>query len=291
MRNLSRVIQDAEKKKIAIGHFNISNLEQLKAIANAAGNLSLPVVVGVSEGEREYVGIPQITSLVESYRAQGIEMYLNADHTRSLENVEKAVCAGFDSVIFDAANLPFGENVKNTAEAVKIIKKHSSWKHQVLAEGELGYIGTSSELFDAIPEGASIKDENLTTPDMAAEFVKKTGVSLFAPAVGNVHGMFKNAPNPRLNIGRIKDIKEAVKIPLVLHGGSGIVDEDFTAAIGAGISIIHISTELRVAWRRALEEALKNNPNEAAPYKLMPGVIKAVQDVVERRMKLFAGIS
>lgn len=288
MRNLLQTVRDAEKNKTAIGHFNVSNLEQLKAVANAAQKLNLPVIVGVSEGEREYIGLPQIVSLVKSYRAQGIEIYLNADHTRSLESVKKAACADFDSIIFDAANLSPEENIKKTAEAVKIIRKHSSWRHPICAEGELGYIGTSSELFDALPEGASVTDENMTTPEAAIEFVKRTKVHFFAPAVGNVHGMFRNAPNPRLNIGRTREIKSAVKIPLVLHGGSGIVDEDFRAAISAGISIIHISTQLRVAWRKSLEQALKENPNETAPYKLMPQVIAAVQEVVEQRLRLFS---
>lgn len=288
MRNLLQVIQEAEKKKIAIGHFNVSNLEQLKAVANAAGKLNLPVIVGVSEGERDYIGIPQITSLVRSYRSEGIEMFLNADHTRSLENVKKAACAGFDSIIFDAANLPLEENIRSTIEARNFIEKYSSWRHRILFEGELGYIGTSSELFDALPEGASVTEEHMTTPEDAVRFVKKTRVCLFAPAVGNVHGMFKDAPNPRLDIRRIKEIKEKTGVPLVLHGGSGIVDEDFTAAIGAGISIIHISTELRAAWRNAIEKALKDNPNEVAPYKLMASVIATVQDAIERRMRLFA---
>ncbi len=290
MKSLREVIKEVEQKKTAIGHFNVSNLEQLKAVANAAGNLNLPVIVGVSEGEREYIGIPQIVSLVKNYRAQGIRMYLNADHTRSLENVEKAACAGFDSVIFDAANLPFEENVRNTIDARNFIKKYSSWRHKILFEGELGYIGTSSEIRTALPEGAAVRPEDLTKPEEALKFVKATGVNMLAPAVGNVHGMFANMPDPGLDLERIKAIRDAVRIPLVLHGGSGNTDADFRGAIDAGISIIHISTELRVAWRKALEETLKSNPNEVAPYELMPGVIKAVQNVVERRMRLFADL-
>lgn len=291
MRTLREVVKAAEKNKTAIGHFNVSNLEQLKAVANAAQKLNLPVIVGVSEGEREYIGIPQIVSLVKSYQARGIEMYLNADHTRSLENVEKAACAGFDSIIFDAANLPFKENVRNTIEARKIVKKYSSWRHRILFEGELGYIGTSSEIRTAIPERAAVKPDDFTKPEEALEFVKATDIEMLAPAVGNIHGMFANMPDPRLDFQRIKAIRDTVRIPLVLHGGSGNTDADLKGAIDAGISIIHISTELRVAWRKSFEQALKDNPNEVAPYKLTSSVIAAIQNVVERKMKLFSKIS
>jgi fructose-bisphosphate aldolase class II len=119
--------------------------------------------------------------------------------------------------------------------------------------------------------------------------VKETGVDLLAPAVGNIHGMLKNAPNPRLDIPRIRAIREAAGIPLVLHGGSGISDEDFVSAIDAGVSVIHISTEIRVAWRRGIENAV-HEVESIAPYKLMENVVSAVQDVVQKRLKLFSKI-
>jgi fructose-bisphosphate aldolase class II len=138
-----------------------------------------------------------------------------------------------------------------------------------------------------IPKDATIKKEDLTKPEEAARFVKETGVDLLAPAVGNIHGMFKNASNPSLDIGRIKEIREVSGAPLVLHGGSGIVDDDFLQAIDAGISIIHINTELRLAWREGIDKALKENPEEIVPYKLLPIVVEEIRKAAYNRLKLF----
>jgi fructose-bisphosphate aldolase class II len=151
----------------------------------------------------------------------------------------------------------------------------------------MGNIGSGSEIRKEIPKGAAINPDDLTRPEDAARFVKETKVDMLAPAVGNIHGMFANAPEPALDIERIKKIKEAVKIPLVLHGGSGNTDEDFLRAIEAGVSIIHISTEIRAAWRKGIEEALKANPDEVAPYKLTELALKNMEEVVARRLRLF----
>ena len=143
------------------------------------------------------------------------------------------------------------------------------------------------------PELARLKailENDLTTPGEAERFVKETGVDLLAPAVGNVHGKFENAPEPALNILRIADIRHVVHAPLVLHGASGNTEEEIEHAIRAGISIVHISTELRVAWRKGMEEAFKKNPDEVAPYKLTPLALEDMERVVERWLKLFNGM-
>lgn len=288
MKSLLQIVENAEKKKIAIGHFNISNLEQLKAISRVAAKLNVPVVIGTSEGERDYLGIHHVVDLIVSYNKEhgkgNYHLFLNADHTHSLENVKKAAEVGYEAILFDGSRLPFEENVKQTREAVKIVK---SINPEILVEGELGYIGSGSVVFEELPKGVAIKPEDLTRPEDAARFVKETKVDMLAPAVGNVHGMFQNSPNPRLDIERIGAIRKAAGVPLVLHGGSGIRDEDFLAAIDAGISIIHISTELRVAWRKGLEKALRENPNEVTPYKLMAEDLAEMERVVENRLKLF----
>lgn len=287
---LREAIEDAEKKEIAIGHFNIGTLEYLKAISRAARALNVPVIIGVSEGEREYIGIHHVVDFVKSYNEEhakpdGFRLFLNADHTHSLEKIESAAQVGFDAVLFDGGKLSFEENIRLTSEAVRAVKKINK---DILVEGELGYIGSSSEILENVPEGAAIKPEDLTTPEEAGSFVQETGVDLFAPAVGNLHGMFASAKNPRLDINRIYEIRDAAKVPLVLHGGSGIADEDFVLAIKAGVRIIHISTELRVAWRKGLDHALKEKPNEIAPAKLLPEVVQAIEDVVTNRLKLFS---
>lgn len=296
MKSLKEIIYEASEKKIAIGHFNISNLEQLKAIAGAGKKLNLSVIIGVSEGEREFLGIHHVKDFIKSYNDEhkqenGFFLFLNADHTYSLEKVKEAAKANFDSIVFDGGKFEFKENVKQTIEAVKIVKDINP---EILVEGELGYIGQSSKILKEMPKGVIFKKEDLPTVEQALEFVEKTGVDLFAPAVGNVHGQFANMPNPKLDIEKIREIKKALenlpagrRAPLVLHGGSGISDADFVQAIDTGISVIHISTELRLAWRKGMEESLKENPEEIAPYKIEPEVIKEIEKIVENRLKLF----
>ncbi len=291
MRTLKAELEKAEAKGVALGHFNIAGLEQLKAVVNVAKKLNVPVLIGVSEGERKYIGVPEVRALLDSENrengdqdGEGFWLYLNADHTHDPALAEEAAGNGFDEVLFDGGKFSLDENISRTKTVVQSLRAKSP---NVLVEGEMGYIGSDSEIWDKIPEGAALSPEMLTKPEDTARFVQETGVDLLAPAVGNIHGMFKNAPNPRLDIPRIKAIKDAVKIPLVLHGGSGIVDEDFTAAIASGISIIHISTEIRAAWRKGIEDELKAEPDEVAPYKIMPEAIKDMEEVIEKRLRLF----
>ena len=286
MKNLRDVLRDAEKNGVAIGHFNISDLASLKAIFEAARELSVPIMIGVSEGEREFVGVSQAAALVKSLREEyDYPIYLNADHTHSLAKAEEAAKAGFDEILFDGSKLDFEENIKQTKEAVKAIR---SINKKIVIEGEIGFIGSSSEIIKEVPEKV------LTTPEEAARFVKETGIDVLAPAVGNMHGltaqMARGESSKRLDIGRIKEIKSAVKIPLTLHGGSGTDDGDFSSAIKAGVNIIHINTELRIAWRRGVEDGLRNNPDEIAPYKILPPVVENIKKVVTARLKLFNGL-
>lgn len=285
MKTLREYIQDAKYTKTAIGHFNISNLEALWAIFNAAQKLKLPVIIGVSEGERDFVGVRQVAALVKSLRDEfGHPIFLNADHTYSFGRVKEAIDAGFDSVIFDGAKLPFEENIIETKKCVDYAR---GIDRDVLVEAELGFIGQSSKLLDAVPEGVDLSESALTQPGQALEFVQKTGVDLLAPAVGNFHGMLRGGVDPRLNIARIKAIREMANVPLVLHGGSGNSSDDFSSAIDAGISVIHINTELRLAYRDALKFSLQENPDEVAPYKILKGPTVAMQKFVEVKMKTF----
>ena len=291
MKTLRECVAERAAQGAAIGHFNFSDSEQLTAIFNAARTLGVPVIAGVSEGERDFVGVAQAVALVRSLReAHDYPIYLNADHTYSLERVKEAIDAGFDAVIFDGAKLSLEENIAVTKQCVEYAKERSaSIGTDILVEGELGYIGTSSKLLEGIPEGTAVTREAMTHPDELVRFVKETGVDLVAPSVGNIHGMLKDVPNPHLDIALIQELKRASGVPLVLHGGSGITEGDFTAAIKAGISLIHINTEIRLAYRRGIEASLAQDADEVAPYRFMSGGVRAVEEAVENRLRLFSG--
>ena len=270
----------------AIAHFNFSDSNQLRAIADAAKETGLPVIVGLSEGEREYFGFSLANALVERYRNMGVTMFLNADHTYSTELVQRAISVGADSVVVDGARLTFDENLLMVSACVKYARASG---RDVIVEGELGYIGTSSKPLDELPEGVSL--ENLTTVEDAVRFVRESGIDCFAPAVGNVHGMLKSAKEPRLHPDRVKEIADATGIPLVLHGASGNTEEDIVACIKAGVAVVHINTELRVMYRKALEKAFAANPQEVAPYKYLMPVMNEMKDYVAHKLKVFAGVA
>jgi fructose-bisphosphate aldolase class II len=288
MKSLREVLADAEARHVAVGHFNISDLGALKAIFAAARGLALPVLIGVSEGECEFIGVKQAVALIKSLRDEyDYPIFLNADHTHSLDKVKEAAEAGFDEIIFDNSSLPMEQNIANTKAAVAAIRAISP---EIVIEGEIGYIGSSSEIIDIRPE-ASL---TMSTPEEAATFVRETGIDVLAPAVGNMHGLLKSmttggadAEHKHLDIPRIAAIKAAIGGKfMTLHGGSGTEDADFTAAARAGMTIIHVSSELRLAWRRGVEEGLKD-PNEIAPYKIVAPAAVNIQKIVLDRLKIF----
>ena len=285
MKNLKEFIFEAEEKGVALGHFNISNTDGIWGVFGAARKLNLPVVIGVSEGERDFIGIRQVKAIIDSIKDEyNYPIFLNADHTYSFERVKEVVDAGYDSFIIDGAKVSLEENIEMTKKSVEYAR---SVNPDILVEAEIGYIGQSSKVWDDIPEGVSMDEKVLTDPEMAEDFVKKTGVDLLAPAVGNMHGMLRTGKNPKLNIERIRKIREKSGVPLVLHGGSGSSEEDFKEAVKAGISTVHVSTEIRVAYRDAIKKFLEENPDEVAPYKFLKDAVLSIQDVVEKKLKIF----
>lgn len=289
MKTLREYIKEADEKGVAIGHFNISNLEALHGIYNAAKKLNLPIIIGVSEGEEDFVGKEEAVALVRTIRERdNYPIFLNADHHYSFEKVKEALDAGYDSAIIDAVQLPLEENIALTKKCVDYARELGKIEGKdILIEAEIGFIGTSSKILDKLPEGVS--EATMTTPEDAKHFVEATGVDLLAPSIGNVHGMVRGG-NPRLHPERVKAIREATGVPLVLHGGSGSMDEDFSACIKEGIDIVHINTEIRVAYKEAVKKFLIENPDEVAPYKILKEAVLAIEQVVEARLKLFNGI-
>ena len=284
IKTLREYIQDAQEGHYAIGHFNVANSEGLMAVFEAAVELDVPVIVGASEGERDFIGIERIVAMVRSLREKyDFPIFLNADHTYSVERVREAIDAGFDAVIYDGVTLSVEENIAHTKACVDYARASG---RDIVVESELGFIGKSSKVLDSLPEGAQVTDDLMTTATAAKEFISATGIDMLAPAIGNVHGMLKGGLNPHLNKDRVKEIAETVKIPLVLHGGSGSAQSDIVDVIAAGIAVVHISTELRVAFRKGLEAGLADNPAEVAPYRYMEPAIEAMKQVVLEKLRL-----
>ena len=285
MQSLRHALVEADRRKVAVGHFNISDLTALRAIVDAARELKFPVLIGLSEGERDFFGTRTAAAAVRSLRDEFQHpIYLNADHTHSLEKVREVAQAGYDEVIFDGSKLPFDENVKLARQAVELAK---SINPEILVECEIGYIGSSSAILEKRPE----ESLHLTTPEEARQFAEETSLDVLAPAVGNMHGLLREmvtgAAHKHLNILRIEEIRRATGKFMTLHGGSGTEDKDFVAAIKAGMTIVHVNTELRLAWRRGVEQGLRKDPDEVAPYKIMPSAYDAIRQVVKTRLALF----
>ena len=285
MQRLRDALTKAQENGVAIGHFNIADMVLLKAVFASARELNVPVLVGASEGEREFLGVRQLAALVRSLREEfDFPIFLNADHTHSLEKALEAAKSGFDAIVFDLSAPPFEQNVRQTRAAVEALKGINP---AVLVEGEIGDIGTGSEIHSQAPS----RTNKLTTPEEAKQYVESTGIDILAPAVGNMHGKFasmvQGEAKKHLDIEGIAQIKLAAQTPLTLHGGSGTDDHDLRKAIAAGISIIHINTELRIAWRRGLEEGLRKEPDGIVPYKILPFAVESVKQVTSSRLRLF----
>jgi len=288
MKTLREVLGESRQNEVAVGHFNISDLAGLKAVFESARALHVPVIVGLSEGERDFMGVREAAAVVKALRQEhDYPIFLNADHTHSLGSAEEAARAGFDSIVFDRSELPFAQNISETKRAVEALKAINP---AILIEGEIGEIGTGSEIHEEAPQGLT-----LTTTEEAREFVAATGIDILAPAVGNTHGlsrsMIRGEAQKHLDIDRIAEIRKATGLFMTLHGASGTNDDDLRRAIQAGITEIHINTEVRLAWRRGLETAFAKERDQVVPYKLLPAAVDAMKQVVSARLLLFNGRS
>jgi len=285
MTTLLEVLQQADARRTAVGHFNVSDLVTLYGVVEAARQLGLPVVVGVSEAERRFIGVQQLVAIVKTLRDRGgPPIFLNADHTHSLPLALEAAKAGFDWVVCDFSSLPFDDNLRQTKQAVLALKE---LRPDILVEGEIGDIGSGSRIHDSAPHRA------LSTPEEAIQFVQETAVDTLAPAVGNMHGVLKSMlsgdARKHLNIERIRAIKERTRIFMTLHGGSDTADADLRGSITAGMTVVHINTEVRLAWRHGIEESFAKQKDDIAPYTLLAPAVEAVKQVVGARLALFSG--
>lgn len=275
-----RIFRDAQKKKIAIGQFNFSDISQFKAILSAAKKTKKTFIFGTSESESKFLTPSLAVKLRDiAEKELGFPVILNLDHGKSFSYIKKAIEAGYDMVHFDGSNFSLKTNIKRTKEVVIYAKKKG-----VIIEGELGYLRGGSFLHKNY---AKIKKEDLTSPDEADFFVKETKVDGLAVVIGNIHGVW--AKMPHLDLDRLNMIKNKVgaRAFLVLHGGSGISKKSIKKAIQKGIRKININTEIRIAWRKGLEKTLNENKKEVIPYKLSPTISKEIEKVVLEKINLF----
>jgi len=281
------ILKQAQSGKYAIGSFNFSTAEILKAVVLAAEKMKSPVIVSTSEGEAKFVEMCEAAALVEAWRKEkNLPIILNLDHGKSLESVRAALAAGYDAVHFDGSELSFDENIKKTKEAAEYVRGiEKTLGKKIVIEGEIGYLRGSSSLHK---EKLEITEADLTTADQATRFLAETGVDSLAVVIGNAHGVFA-AGEEKLNLKRLAEIKQAVdeKVFLVLHGGSGIPAEDVKKAIELGIVKVNVNTELRLAYKKALDKQLEENPEESTPYKILAPSLAAVEAVVAEKIKIF----
>ena len=271
VKNLKTYFKKAQREKWAIGQFNFSNLEILQAIIRAAGNLKSPVIIGTSESESKFIGLAQAVALFETFRKESrLSLFLNLDHGKSFDYIEKAIKAGYNAIHFDGSSLPLSQNIKTARKVVALARKEN-----VLVEGEVGVIGG-----------------RLTDPEEASKFVRETKVDSLAVNVGTFHGIKKKGKSPKIDFQRLKEIKSKIgNIPLVLHGGSGVPDFEIKKAIKMGVVKININTELRNAFAQSLKKTLRKKTEGSKPYQYLPQTIKVVEKIVEEKIKLFSSIN
>lgn len=278
------LMQRSRQQKFAVGAFNIDNQETLIAVCRAAQAKKSPVLVEVSQGEVDAVGIENIRDMVDNYKVEyGVEMYVNLDHSPSVENAKRGIDAGFEFIHIDISqerhDASEEEIIKETLEVVEYARFTGA-----VVESEPHYFGGSSNVHKEEIDYEEIK-KTFSTPLGALEFVAATGIDTFAAAIGNLHGTY---PVPKvLDLDLLTQIRKKIECNISLHGGSGTPLHYFEEAAKIGVSKININSDMRVAFRTTLEKVLQDNPDEFAVVKLMPEVYKAVQAVVEEKIAAF----
>jgi fructose-bisphosphate aldolase class II len=274
----------ARKEHFALGAFNLDNQETLIAVARAAASKNAPVLVEVSKGEVDALGLDNIRDMVSNYKAQyGLEMYINLDHSPSVEDAIAGIEAGFECIHIDvsqadheATNEAIVDKTKKVVEAAKLTG--------AMVEAEPHYFAGSSNLHKEKIDYEEIR-KTFSTPEGAKAFVDTTDIDTYAAAVGNLHGLY---PVPKvLDLKLLEKIREAIDCNISLHGGSGTPPHYFTEAVKIGVTKININSDMRVAYRHTLEKVLRENKTEYAVVKLMGDVISEVQKVVESKIHTF----
>lgn len=289
-QSLNWYLEEAGLSHTAIGHFNFATADVLRGIVQATRDAGAPaVMVGTSEGEAEFIGLKEAVALVKAMREElGFPVFLNADHFKSFDKCREAIDVGYDSIIIDASKLSNEENIALTKQVVDYARLASTKQSEggsVSVEGELGYLRGSSEVQTKI----QISTADYSKPEEVADFVSRTGVDRMAIVFGNIHGIVTEQEE-KLDIAHFSKIILAEPRPYyVLHGASGLKDEDVAASIKAGITNVHFNTELRVAYRNAIDKVFHEKPNETTPYKYLGPAVEEVKKLVAQKIRVFMG--
>jgi len=274
----------ARSEHFALGAFNLDNQETLIAVAKAAAAKKAPVLVEVSKGEVDAMGLDNIRDMVDNYKAEyGVQMYINLDHSPSVDDAMDGIEAGFEFIHIDISQANHDATEAEIIEATKQVVNYAKLTG-AMVESEPHYFGGASNVFKENFDYEEIK-KTFSTPDATKYFVDTTGIDTYAVAIGNLHGHY---PGPKkLDIDLLKEIRAAVACNISLHGGSGTPGHYFVDAVRIGVSKVNINSDMRLAYRNTLEKVLKDNPDEFAVVKLMGKVVEAVQEVVESKIDMF----
>ncbi|MCI9233282.1 MAG: class II fructose-1,6-bisphosphate aldolase [Bacilli bacterium] len=276
--NMKKMLEDAKDRNYAVAHFNINNLEWTRFILETCEENESPVILGVSEGAIKYMGGYSVVSslvygLVKELNIK-IPVALHLDHGSSVESCKKAIDAGFTSVMIDGSKYSLEENIAMTKEVLAYAHPKN-----VTVEAEIGAIGGEED---------GVANEVLYATVEDAILLSETGIDFLAPALGSVHGLYKGEPH--LNFDRMKQISEVTNLPLVLHGGTGIPDEQIRKAIDCGICKLNINTELQLAWANAVREFLNSDLKTYDPRKVIKSGEKAMKDAIKKKLELLGSI-
>ena len=276
---LKEVLKEANDLNMAVGAFNTHNLEMLPAIIKAAVKEKTPVIVQTSCGTANYIGHKNLVSICKSMADEyGAEVVLHLDHAKDYDEIRKAIDAGYSSVMFDGSSLSLKENILGTKRVVAYAKKYG-----VSVEAELGTVGGTED-------GIAVAQDEVryTDPADAVEFVKQTGIDALAVAIGTNHGQYKSKTN--INFERLKEIKDVVDIPLVIHGGTGVKEEDVKKVIDLGIRKFNVGTELLVGWNRESKTCYDEHKENISNRENVVPCLNIIEEIVSRKIKLFKNI-
>jgi fructose-bisphosphate aldolase class II len=253
---MADILNKANEEGYAVGGFNINNMEFLQGIIWAAEEMKSPLILQTSEGAIRYIGMDYVIGMVEAAtKSTTVPVALHLDHGSSFESVMSCIREGYSSVMIDGSHYPFEENIELTCKVVE-----AAHAVGVTVEAELGKLGgTEDDL--SVDE----RDATFTDPDEAVEFVEKTGVDALAIAIGTAHGVYKG--EPKLDFDRLKTIKERIKIPVVLHGASGVPEADVKKSVSLGVNKVNVNTDFQQAFNGKIRDIFANDPDVYDPRK------------------------